>query len=80
MTFKTIGWDDVTEGEFSLPKKRKKGQDYGALQHLAYRRGETHKKQLRENNQRSNKKTMRLWSSGKLENQFRKLETLKESI
>ena len=25
MTFKTIGWDDVTEGEFSLPKRKEEG-------------------------------------------------------
>lgn len=66
MTFKSIGWDKVTEGQFSLPKR--KDQDYGALQNLAYRRGEIHKNQLRENNQRSKKKTMRLWNSRKLEN------------
>ena len=25
MTFKTTGWDDVTEGEFSLPKRKEEG-------------------------------------------------------
>ena len=25
MTFKSIGWDDVTEGEFSLPKRKEAG-------------------------------------------------------